>query len=360
MKPWLVPALLLSTAGCASTPSGSTRTDAPSAGLNALTANSSSDLTLRPVPTFSEDERSALARQAAIDLEAALAERQTDQPTKQPRSPEEAPQVRAADAGILDAALRAWEQPTPPPESNPPAPASPEDPGVALARRMAEALRRPESQRPPDALALGAIESLLPGALAELDTPGGVLNASLSPEDLRALREARERVLASPTSAGESLVRALAGRAMPLRIVRGLLCRRVEGFGRYNAFESPRFIAGKPLRVIVYTELENFAPRPAREGDPVQPGVSLSEQFTVDLTQSLTLYHDPSGLQAWHKPAQRVLETTRGRRRDFFLVHTIDLPATLTIGRYFLKVTVTDKTSGSSDEVNLPIEIVAK
>jgi hypothetical protein len=37
----------------------------------------------------------------------------------------------------------------------------------------------------------------------------------------------------------------------------------------------------------------------------------------------------------------------------------IELPATLSIGRYNLKVTVTDRTTGAQAERVLPIEVVA-
>ncbi|MCE7973047.1 MAG: hypothetical protein DYG92_01790 [Leptolyngbya sp. PLA1] len=228
---------------------------------------------------------------------------------------------------------------------------------------MARLLREPPpgSERLSDAAALAAIESVKPGVLATIEAPTNALGTKLSPADLHALIDARERLLANPTEANRTLLKSLAkiAPAGGVRVSRAVLCRRVEGFGRYEPLTTDTFIAGRPIRAIVYTELDGFMARAARPGDPAQQGVPIGEQVSVELTQSLTLFHDSDGLQAWHKPAQRVVETTRAARRDFYLIHTIELPANLTIGKYRLKVTVTDVTSGAADEVSMPITIVA-
>jgi hypothetical protein len=137
------------------------------------------------------------------------------------------------------------------------------------------------------------------------------------------------------------------------------LCTKVLGFGRFETFVSDTFYAGKPIRAIVYAEVDGFAYRPARAGDPVQRNVPLAEQQSVDLTQRLSLFHDQSGLLAWHVPAQRVVETSRNQRRDFFLIHQVELPKNLTVGTYVLKITIEDSTSGATTEASLPIKIVA-
>lgn len=284
-------------------------------------------------------------------------------PTTTPAPPTEAP------PGVLAASDDAWSKAAP---AQPAAQASgpefaashAEDSLTSLATKMAQLLRDPGpgGERIPDAVALAAIESVRPGVLANLESASNLLGPRLATADRRALLEARDRVLKQPDKANEALVKSLS-RVAPLatlKIARGALCRRVDGFGRYDVLGTDTFQAGRPLRMIVYCELDGFASRPAQEGDPVARDTSIGEQTSVELTQSLTLYHDPSGLQAWHKPAQRVIETTRGKRRDFYLVHQVELPANLTVGRYFLKVTVTDKTSGAVDELSLPVNIVAE
>jgi hypothetical protein len=144
-----------------------------------------------------------------------------------------------------------------------------------------------------------------------------------------------------------------------LTIVRSALCSKVEGFGRFKPMASNVFAAGRPIRVIVYTEVDGFASRPARSGDPVQASLPIEEQTTVELSQALKLFADADGVVAWQRPAQRAIETTASRRKDFFLVQIVELPATLTIGRYNLKINLTDSTSRMQAESVLPIVIVA-
>jgi hypothetical protein len=142
-------------------------------------------------------------------------------------------------------------------------------------------------------------------------------------------------------------------------ILRTALCTRVEGFGRFDPYSTSTFVQGRTLRAIVYVELDGFATRPARDSDPVMSNVAIGDQVSVDLTQSLSLYHDADDLLAWHRPARGVIETSRNKRRDFYLIQQIDLPPTLTVGRYNLKVTVTDRTTQAQAEAIIPIEIVA-
>lgn len=357
-------AAVLVLAGCAGSPPRAADTRMTT-GLNALGPAGGNELQLGSAPepeaALTRDEKAKLVARAATDLEAMLNKAPVVKAEPTPLPP------RALDAGVVSAAELAWEEAAPRAvaggaEKPVTAGAVSEDPLVELASSMARLLGGPEDARIPDAVALAAIEGVKPGVLADLESPTNALGAKLNAEDRAVLLAARERVLASPSAASEALVKALARMSPPaaLRIAKSALCRRVDGFGRFDAFESGTFVAGRPIRFIVYAEIDGFAARPAREGDPAQAGIALAEQMSTELTQSLTLYHDPSGLQAWHRPAQRVIETSRARRRDFYLVHQVELPATLTVGRYRLKVTVTDKTTGASDEVTMPVDVVVR
>lgn len=396
-------AILAGLSGCAGPASGPSSGKGASdpapvnSGLNALASDDGTGelkLVSRIDPKagpLTAAEKKSLAQQAAVDFEAYLnrnpsagldhlheyatpgdplgtAEAAASPPPAGP-VPEPISEPRAASDAVMAQADAAWEKVTAPKAGPAPKPSQiaarrEEDPVVELASRMARLLREapPGGEKISDAVALAAIEAVRPGVLADLEAPANALGAKLAPEDRTTLVQARDRVLRQPDKANESLVKSLAKIAPPaaFKVARAVLCRRVDGFGRYEPYGTDTFVAGRPLRVIVYTELDGFGVRPAREGDPVQPGLSPGEQVSVELSQSLTLYHDPSGLQAWHKPAQRVVETTRAKRRDFYLIHQIELPATLTVGRYMLKVTVTDATSGATDEVNLPINVVAQ
>jgi hypothetical protein len=131
------------------------------------------------------------------------------------------------------------------------------------------------------------------------------------------------------------------------------LCTDVKGFGVYEPIEA-RFEAGQEHRVIVYCEVENF--------------VSLLDEqkrWQTKLTQEVVLYTDQGGLEVWKdKTASRpIIDYSRNRRHDFFIVKMIRLPANLTIGQYLLKVSVVDQQGKPTPRVaenTTPIHIVAQ
>jgi len=137
----------------------------------------------------------------------------------------------------------------------------------------------------------------------------------------------------------------------PLTISEAKLCARVEGFGRYTPLPR-RLLAGRRHPAIVYVEVSHFGARRSA-------GPDGEAGHTVELAQELALYHDADGLLAWRRPEQTVMDFSRNRRRDFFIVQRVDLPRTLTVGAYRLKVTVRDRTTGETAEEIIPIEVVA-
>jgi len=141
----------------------------------------------------------------------------------------------------------------------------------------------------------------------------------------------------------------LRGRA-ELTIPTIALCTRVDSFGVYRPVSAPRFAAGKDNEVIVYCELANFT--------AVQNGDKLWE---TRLKQEIVLYTD-TGMAVWPEKsnAQLFVDLARNRRHDFFIPRKIKLPAALTIGRYLLKVTISDVQSNRMAEATAPIEIVAE
>ena len=131
----------------------------------------------------------------------------------------------------------------------------------------------------------------------------------------------------------------------------------MEGFGVYNELmkygDSYKFVAGRKQKFIVYTELDRFAATPVSR-DGVQG-------FAVEMNQDLTLFHSSKDkdLAAWQKTGQTISDFSRNPRRDFFVVQIVELPDTLSIGSYTLKVTMTGKTGGDTAEAVIPIDIVA-
>lgn len=348
-------------AGCAAPRPQGEPSHIPNSDLSAL--DSAREPVFLPPPDLAapESELERKAAEAAANLERLLASGALDRfpaaTDQQPALPPPAPDTPAPPeelVGPVPEVVVAAPEPEPPP--------APFDPLLDMAQRMARLLREPGEgkARIPDAVALGPIEALEPGVLFDLESPDNHLGARLNPEDRAALVRARDNILDNPGTASTALVQALSRLAPPsaLKIPRAALCSRVSGFGHFDAFPTTTFIAGRPIRAIVYVEVDGFAARPAREGDPVQQGVPLAEQLSVDLAQSLTLYQDPSGLLSWHRPARPVIETSRNKRRDFYIIQQIELPPTLSIGRYNLKVMVRDRTTGGESEAILPIQIV--
>ena len=127
------------------------------------------------------------------------------------------------------------------------------------------------------------------------------------------------------------------------------LCTKVDGFGVYEPIDPVRFIAGREHMAIIYCEVENFASNPI--GD--------KKEFETKLSQEAALYTE-TGLLVWADKAGTVIDKSRNRRHDFFIVKKIKLPSTLTIGRYLLKVSVEDLQARRVAEQTMSIEVVAQ
>ena len=126
-----------------------------------------------------------------------------------------------------------------------------------------------------------------------------------------------------------------------------VLCKRVDGFGRYEPIDPPRFPAQKDAEAIIYCELENFA---SHEND--------TKQWQTDVTQEAILYTE-DGMQVWQDKTQKIQDLSRNRRHDFFLRTMVKFPNTLIVGRYMLKVTIVDVQANHVAEASLPIQIAA-
>jgi hypothetical protein len=354
-------ALVAALAGC-----GGTRYEAPDTSLTALTDPGARGTRIETAkqPKTAPGDLSVLAEQAAIDLQHVLDSGTLNRPLKTAVPAATNPPAESASstqAEVVGPPLPP-ELPTAAPIADLPTP-PPEDPLLELAKRMASLLRDQGEGRAkfPDAVALAPIEAMQPGVLADLESPKNALGPKLTIEDRRALTDARDRILAQPGAANESLTKTLAKLAPPpsLKIGRAVLCTKVKGFGSYDPLNTDTFVVGRAIRAIVYIELDGFMSRPARASDPIDPALSLADQVSVELSQSITLFHDPSGLQAKFIPWKTVVDTSRNKRRDFYLIQQIVLPESLTIGRYNLKITVKDVTSGSEAEAVMPINLVA-
>ncbi len=213
-----------------------------------------------------------------------------------------------------------------------------------------------------DALALIAADLLRPGGPkgdAAIDQQTLDALAPSERQTLEALRASLRELAGAPP---ESMAGALQGaaeklqQALGVRIGRVELCSRVDKFGSFVPFAGPEFLARSANAALVYVEVERFSHRALTSSDrAATPG----DRWAVDLSQELRLYHKADGRLAWRGPTERIVDTSRNRRRDFYLVTKIDLPSALTVGSYELQVTITDETTGSVDQFAVPIGIVA-
>lgn len=207
------------------------------------------------------------------------------------------------------------------------------------------------------ALALAGLETLRPQALDELKKEGLLSEAEiLSLDAARRLFDAlaSEGGIADPGEVSAMLdkIRQDLDARAGLRIARAVLCTKVQGFGRYEAFETNRFVAGKAQPVIVYTEVDRFGQRESAGADG-QP------RYEIELSERLELYHTADDLNTWNRAAETDRSVSRNRVRDYYLINQVTLPPNLTVGRYHLKVVMRDQVGGTMAEAIIPIEIVA-
>ncbi|KAA0214638.1 MAG: hypothetical protein DYG94_08200 [Leptolyngbya sp. PLA3] len=233
-----------------------------------------------------------------------------------------------------------------------------EPPLSDLARQIVDSLASGlgYSDRPlEDALALLGLEALVPGAAdapltSDLFTPNEQTQFEAARSLLDAIRAGEENPDAA-ADAAEQIAQDLAEQ-MPLRLDRAVLCSRVEGFGQYTEFAGNTLLAGRSQRVILYVELSRF-------GHSEIPGTDGQPRYAVDLSQRVEIYHEPDGVLAMATPTLADRRVSRNKFHDYYVVTAIDLPETLTVGQYGVRVTMRDRSDDSTAEVVVPLTIVA-
>ncbi len=220
-------------------------------------------------------------------------------------------------------------------------------------RLLLEAVRRGDDSNLSKAITAATLATV--GPHGELDWS---MLASLSPKDKqrvegyhRAISTLRAQMLSGE---GELDREAVAGRlealygSQPVTIRTIELCEKVMGYGVYDAFPDHTFVAGREQKLIVYVELDHFKPMESADG----------EGYEVRLRQELELY-ESNGFEVWsHEPVQ-ITDVSHNKRRDFFVVQLVTLPAQLRMGQYHLKIRVYDENAGTRDEATLEIRLVA-
>lgn len=138
------------------------------------------------------------------------------------------------------------------------------------------------------------------------------------------------------------LVRARADLSVP----RVALCKAIDGFGRYTPFESTDFAAGKPNKVLLYVEVDNFSSEKTASG-----------QFRVLLSMRQSLL-TKAGQEVWSDKQENIEDLARQKRRDFYLTAMYVIPKTLNPGEYVFKVEIEDVLAGKINSNSVAFKLV--
>lgn len=363
--------LALFAGGCES---GSSATTPPDTGLSALRARGGLN-TADAAP--SESEISRLAEQAARDIEALKNNRVAKKPTGtiDPLgapldifAPDESAGTSGNHASETAQTTPSTTRPKTTAKTDPPIPAVPPlPPRDALAAELGAIIARSvrtlkEENAPEQAIGslIGVLELVHPGFLVSIEDPNSPMFRTLGAADAGTILANRHFVPAvdsgtpiavsteheTPAATPEPV--AAVPVPPPFSIATAVLCSRVQSFGRYDPLPGQTFAADQPIRALVYVEVEGFGDQAAADG-----------QRFVELSQRLALYTENGSNSVWNTDDQTVREVSRRTRRDFYLVQQVDLPRNLSLGTYFLKVTLEDKISKAQTETRIPIIITA-
>jgi len=196
-------------------------------------------------------------------------------------------------------------------------------------------------------------------ALALLDQTvgGGTRDNSLSLRLNAVDQQIYQDLLASLNNLDPAAIAPLANRVAPLietaqkwqteadiTLPKLVLATRVESYGVYTPIDA-KFKAGEKHTAIIYCEVANFSTK--KSGD---------NWYETRLSQQETLATE-DGLLLWRPNAETVEDRSMNQRRDFYLVKKITIPDNLAVGKYALRMSVTDLNTNKIAVVNLPIEI---
>lgn len=167
---------------------------------------------------------------------------------------------------------------------------------------------------------------------------------------LKTLRNSKKMIV-DPASKDPSALaavdelRRLLGQQLPVSIPRIALVTRINSFGDYLALNPPKFPAGKPVQVFLYTEVNNFRSEPTDDG-----------KLQTILSQKVEIF-DSSGKIVWQRSEPNIVDRVVTPRQDFFIPFPINLPDDLPAGEYILKVTIEDRLGATTDQQKLTFTV---
>lgn len=125
------------------------------------------------------------------------------------------------------------------------------------------------------------------------------------------------------------------------------LCTNVHGFGIYNPLTPVRFKSASKNEAVLYCEVANFSSQ-----------LGVGKQWETRLKHEAVLYSE-KGLSVWKSQPDMIADRSRNRRHDFHIVERLVIPP-LPVGRYLLKVSVTDLQVNRIAETTVPVEVAAQ
>ncbi len=130
----------------------------------------------------------------------------------------------------------------------------------------------------------------------------------------------------------DAAIRSLQSRAQ-LKLKHLALCRQIQTFGDYEPFEKNTFSPGQSA--LLYVEIQNFTSRPTGDG---RLETLLKSMITIREAPA----NGPTGEIVHEIPVGVTPDICRTTRRDYFHNYEFKFPRTLPLGRYVLRLTVTD------------------
>ena len=133
----------------------------------------------------------------------------------------------------------------------------------------------------------------------------------------------------------DAAIRSLQSRAQ-LKLKHLALCRQIQTFGDYEPFEKNTFSPGQSA--LLYVEIQNFTSRPTGDG---RLETLLKSMITIREAPPNS-QTGPAGQIVHEIPVGVTPDICRTTRRDYFHNYEFKFPRTLPLGRYVLRLTVTD------------------
>ena len=133
----------------------------------------------------------------------------------------------------------------------------------------------------------------------------------------------------------DAAIRSLQSRAQ-LKLKHLALCRQIQTFGDYEPFEKNTFSPGQSA--LLYVEIQNFTSRPTGDG---RLETLLKSMITIREAPP-NGQTEPAGQIVHEIPVGVTPDICRTTRRDYFHNYEFKVPRTLPLGRYVLRLTVTD------------------